>query len=264
MYRFIGVFIGLFLLMSCGKDEVIFTESPRFSTGIDLTISPWQTLPSDAGVFTLAVSNEVPLECSNNVIDLNYAIDNEDISLVSGGVPAQSDCITAPTTLVYSYDLPKEIGEYTITIDNNGFTNIGKLSILEKQLLMKFESEDGLVITSYQQNKIPEDIIWGYTSLSTTEGTDIASTFKGPVLGTALDHVSELRLDGDFGYFVADDYRHLSRLGDVTDFGQSMILSMQEEGAWDKLGVILSNEVSMFPNVKYEFYNAEGQSYVKI
>ena len=150
--------------------------------------------------------------------------------------------------------------DFDFMITNKGVTNEGKLRLQEDRLSIAFLSTSGFEFDRLELKRVPQGIAWGSISLGQAE-RDIAAEFS--LLQGEPDAVSsqllDLQLDGDYGFFVINEWTDVIEINGESDFEQSFLLNIRNADDWVALQGLFSKIEQQFPGASYEVYNSDGE-----
>ena len=263
MNKFIAFLVILTFTASC-TTEIEEMEQISLSE-VDLLFSPQQTLSPDGSQFFLEMSNTEEINCSNSFYQIERdqieTLDETAFNLSINGVDTDGPCLSADDVLLTEIiDLPNSIMDFDFMITNKGVTNEGKLRLQEDRLSIAFLSTSGFEFDRLELKRVPQGIAWGSISLGQAE-RDIAAEFS--LLQGEPDAVSsqllDLQLDGDYGFFVINDWTDVIEINGESDFEQSFLLNIRNADDWVALQGLFSKIEQQFPGASYEVYNSDGE-----
>ena len=193
---------GLLLLQSCTglkSKEVIVDVDKEF------TLQPWETLDAFGGGLRFNVATLKNEECGGTHIDFGIVSQGNKITLTlknlkypttcSGVAPAR-DTVYMPTMSPNTtYDLNINLKDVVV--------NKGKLKVEDGKFTIEMTSEDGIVLSSKQVLRVPQNAFWGI--LANDSGNDKVATQMLDSLKTIGTPIS--MVNGDYGYFSVDNGR---------------------------------------------------------
>ncbi len=251
------LFLNCALLLSCiadGGDEEIDNEEdlPEIASTLDsdILLSFWQILEGENELLLLA-SNQDPVECLESLTPVLTG--NNNLLLTFDHTLATANC--QGEIIETAIDLGIRTGLMDIDIMANDITNMGSLEINDNFLGLKMRSSDGLVIPENEINLIPENIAWGYASI-TPDVANVNGIFNNSLTATITVELN----NGNHGHFVYDKAdEKLMSVNGTTEWGQAWVLDLPKDDSWSELGDILRRLAFEYPTMTYFFMNAEGE-----
>ena len=255
----------VFLLLTCAlffscngdidTDEMGNEEDlPEVASTLDsdILLSFWQILEGENELLLLS-SNQDPIECLESLTPVLMGTSN--LSLSFNHTIATANC--QEEVIETAIDLGSHTGLIDIDITTKGMTNMGSLDINDNFLGLKMRTSDGLVIPQSEINLIPENVAWGYASI-TPDVANINAEFNNSLTATITVDLN----NGNHGFFVYDKAdEKLMSVNGTTEWGQAWVLDLPRDDSWSELGDILRRLAFDNPTMTYFFMNAEGETH---
>ena len=268
MFKSLYPLFFLVIFMSCGTDDdMTSTPVDPIMEAIDLeevgiNLQLWQDLRGDNDYVILA-SNIEPIECLNTFTPSIESTSPLDISF--SATQDEAPCPQRDEIVEERIEVADLEGEFDLRIFVGDAINVGAVVFDEDRMELKLRTKDGLVINEESINRIPEDIAWGYASLTTDE-QDIAFLYGSGVIASPSPISPEIPLvNGNYGYFnYAESDERFAMINGQTDWGQAIAVDISRDNGWEELGQILRGLETEFPSMTYYFANSESEVYEKL
>ena len=196
---FILVFIGLWGLISCEKDEVITIKIDS-----DIIIEMFENLDSLNRTFEIHCKTEKNYSPYHAHIITNWSKINSKITIEFEGVlPCEYSC-KGSGPAIWDIDfgfLETDIYELKISIEND--TNDGLLIITDTSFQIIFDSLKRLQIINSTKLRVPENTIWGTVGYFDSSSNSLAQQYLDSLL--TLGAIKKSYTSGNYGYFKIDN-----------------------------------------------------------
>jgi len=251
--------LSTLFISSCGDtmdmDDPTMTLATPVS-GVDYKVILSQNLVGENS-FQVFVENTEAVNCIETLdADWSTMANGLQLELVSTELV---DCGHDTVFITREIDISSLEDTETFTVKVEEAENEASVEKTPTAFGIKFRTSDRLVIEESSILLIPENIAWGYANLTTAQTRDIAAEFNQMTgFPDAINFATEMT-EGYYGYFSIGDLGSVTNINGEDNFGQSMILELQDEEAWAQLKNLLEGLKTNTPNLKYHFQNAEGE-----
>jgi hypothetical protein len=196
----IKVFIIIIALTSIACESEDLLEENSIDSNIQIT--PQESVRDSSLQLGLSCKTEKIYPCINYSIltEVNF---NEDLVKVNFiRVPEINICLTAPgpaTTIIDLSDISN--GEYSLELNNGSLKNNGHLKITDTEIVLEFNSGNGIEIVRHSTKIIPSNTYWGTVGYHTENNIDRVNEFLD--LLKAKDEVTNFnnQIPGIYSFF---------------------------------------------------------------
>lgn len=245
-----SVLIMTISFVSCSKDidstQVINLEK-------QYNIQLHQSLSNEGAIPSLLLSSVEFQECTNTTISFETNITNASAAINLLNVELDGECVVSTISVEEIIDLGNLVEEKEIVISlSDVIDNQGILTDENDQFSLVMESEDGIIISHNEINKIKNGMLWGF--VSNIESDDFFDFLGSVEQSYTFD-------TGDYGHFYIDMDNEIHNDA-ISNHPNSTSFLISTNLPWEEMEERAQVFKSAHPNLTGRFYFHNGEELV--
>ena len=254
-FRFLMLVYTILTIVSCQKSSPDPIEVVTIDQEFDLFLS--QDINENGNIFSLTVKSVELSDCQNSELDAVLTRNGNDILIQINGNVLNSDCVAGGVYTEKILILPNTPGEYNIEIIQGELPSTnGSLLIDDNDFELSIDNLGGIFYEGQNLKIIPEFLAWGYYADQFPDANTQAFLDE-MIMNLGLQTIPFENLeDGDYSRFAIENGQVV--IEDVELDHVTIAYNFEDELAWEKLLITLTETQTNIPRLKYRIERWDG------